>query len=50
MGGGFFENFLFKNKKKKKTPKGVNIIGAEKIVRPDTLIEVKQMTGDNLPF
>ena len=46
-GFGEFSAFIHRNEK---TPKGVNIIGAEKIVRPDTLIEVKQMTGDNLPF
>jgi ubiquinone/menaquinone biosynthesis C-methylase UbiE len=46
-GFGEFAAFIHRNEK---TPKGVNIVGAEKIVRPGTLIEVEEMAGDNLPF
>jgi ubiquinone/menaquinone biosynthesis C-methylase UbiE len=46
-GFGEFANYIQQNEK---TPRGVSVIGAEKYVRPNTLIEVKEITGERIPF
>jgi ubiquinone/menaquinone biosynthesis C-methylase UbiE len=46
-GFGEFSDFIYRNEK---SPKGINIIGIEKIIRPNSLIEVKQILDNNLPF
>jgi ubiquinone/menaquinone biosynthesis C-methylase UbiE len=46
-GFGEFANFIQQNEK---TPPGVTVIGAEKYIRPNTLIEVKEITGERIPF
>jgi ubiquinone/menaquinone biosynthesis C-methylase UbiE len=46
-GFGEFANYIQQNEK---TPQGVSVIGAEKYVRPNTLIEVKEITGERIPF
>lgn len=46
-GFGEFSAFISRNEK---TPKKVNITGVEKFVRPNTLIEIKEMKNDNIPF
>lgn len=49
VGCGFGEFADFINRDEK-TPKGVNIIGVEKFIRPGTLIEVQQLAEDKIPF
>ena len=46
-GFGEFGSFISQNEK---TPTGVNVTGAEKYLRPNTLIDVKEMAGNNIPF
>lgn len=46
-GFGEFADFIKRNEK---TPKGVTVIGAEKFIRPGTLIEVRQMLEGKIPF
>lgn len=46
-GFGEFSAFISRNEK---TPKGINIIGVEKFIRPDTLIEIKEIINGNIPF
>ncbi len=46
-GFGEFSNFIINNEE---TKKGVNIIGVEKLVRPNSLIKVEQMVTNKLPF
>lgn len=46
-GFGEFSAFISTNEN---TPENVNIIGVEKFVRPNTLIEIKELKNDKIPF
>ena len=46
-GFGEFAAFISQNEK---TPKNVSIIGVEKFVRANTLIDIKEMKNDCIPF